>query len=788
MSKYALAFVVLSILLACNTEVERQKNFQLSKSEELPGLASPIQLGYDSTVVILNDYFINPEKIESVQVPDELSIFWDNEKHMLFIQGNIDQGVSSASFSIEGIDYSIPLKQSTQELVEYTFDAKGAVYESVEIMGSFNAWNRNASTLVNDQGIYKTEFILFPGQYQYKLILDGVEVLDPAKSDSIANGIGGYNSVLNVGTAKVHELQITPTTTKENRIFIESFYPIAKPHIFWQNTLLEDEYVVTEEGGFWINLPDVNLKGRTFLRVWIADEFSSSNDLLIPMQDGRPVIEATSLNRSDWEKSVFYFMMIDRFYNGNTSNDEKVEDSSIHEKANYFGGDVAGVTQKLKDGYFEDLGINTIWLSPISQNPTGAWGLWDKGGVYSKFSGYHGYWPTSNVQPDYRFATPAEVKELLDEAHKRDMNVILDYVANHVHEEHQIYQENKDWATNLYLPDGSMNTERWDDQRLTTWFDTFLPTLDLRRPEVVEPLTDSALVWVTDYDFDGFRHDATKHIDELYWRVLMKKLKERVMVPQNKRVYQIGETYGSADLIKSYISSGMLDAQFDFNLYDAAVSTFANGEDFDNLVDVLNASLNSYGTHHLMGNISGNQDRSRFITLADGDLQFNEDHKLAGWTRTFDKPSNMESYKKLALLHAFNFTIPGIPVIYYGDEYGMPGAGDPDNRRQMLFEGLDENEVLERKTVSQFIKMRKQNLALIYGTTDVEILENGVLRIIRQYFGNKVSAYFNNSDQAKTVNSESKGKVKSIGNATYNEIEQHFTINPYEFYFLIKEE
>jgi cyclomaltodextrinase len=163
MSKYALAFVVLSILLACNTEVERQKNFQLSKSEELPGLASPIQLGYDSTVVILNDYFINPEKIESVQVPDELSIFWDNEKHMLFIQGNIDQGVSSASFSIEGIDYSIPLKQSTQELVEYSFDAKGAVYESVEIMGSFNAWNRNASTLVNDQGIYKTEFILFPG-------------------------------------------------------------------------------------------------------------------------------------------------------------------------------------------------------------------------------------------------------------------------------------------------------------------------------------------------------------------------------------------------------------------------------------------------------------------------------------------------------------------------------------------------------------------------------------------------------------------------------------------------
>ena len=787
MFKYILAILVSGVFLACNSNGVKRE-FKLSTSEELPGLASPIQLGYDSTVVMLSDYFLNPEKIESVQVPDELNIFWDDTAHLLFIQGNIEKGMAEATFSIQGIDYSIPIKQSTQELVEYSFDAKGKSYASVEIMGSFNAWNRNANTMEEEYGEYKTSFVLFPGQYQYKLFLDGAEVLDPNNPDSIANGIGGYNSVLNVGSEPVHKLQISPLKIEENRVFIQNFYPVAEPFVFWQNSSLDEEFVAIEEGGFWITVPKEKAEGRTFLRVWVADELSISNDLLIPLQDGKPVVDVANLNRSDWEKSVFYFMMIDRFYNGNPSNDKKVVDPNINEKANYFGGDVAGVTQKLKDGYFEELGINTIWLSPIGQNPKGAWGLWDKGGVYSKFSGYHGYWPTSNVKPDYRFATPAEVKELLDEAHKRDMNVILDYVANHVHEEHQIYQENKDWATNLYLPDGSMNTERWDDQRLTTWFDTFLPTLDLRRPEVVEPLTDSALIWVTDYDFDGFRHDATKHIDELYWRVLMRKLKERVMVPQNKRVYQIGETYGSADLIKSYISSGMLDAQFDFNLYDAAVSTFANGEAFDNLVDVLNASLNTYGTHHLMGNISGNQDRSRFITLADGDLQFSEDHKLAGWTRTFDKPSNKESYKKLALLHAFNFTIPGIPVIYYGDEYGMPGAGDPDNRRQMQFSDLDENELIERETVSQFIKMREQNLALIYGTTDIEILDNGVLLVTREYFGNKVSAYFNNSDQAKIVDAESKGKVKRIGNATYNEIEKHFTIDPYEFYFLIKEE
>lgn len=760
----------------------------MSKYEELPGLASPIQLGYDSTVVILGDYFLHPEKIESVQVPDELNVFWDDEHHLLHMHGNIEKGMATATFTIEGVDYSIPIKKSTQELYEYNFDPGSSEYAAVEIMGSFNAWNRNANAMVSENGTYKTSFILFPGQYQYKLILDGVEVSDPNNPDSIANGIGGYNSVLHIGTEPVRKLQIAPTEVEENRIYVESNYSTFEPFVFWQNSALSQGYIEMVEGGFWITIPKVKTEGRTFLRVWSADEFSISNDLLIPLQEGFPVVESSELNRSDWEKSVFYFMMLDRFNNGNPSNDEKVDDPDINAKANYYGGDVAGVTQKLKDGYFEDLGINTIWLSPISQNPKGAWGLWDKGGVYSKFSGYHGYWPISNVKPDYRFATPEEVKELLDEAHKRDMNVILDYVANHVHEEHQIYQNNKEWATDLYLPDGSMNTERWDDQRLTTWFDTFLPTLDLRRPEVVEPLTDSALVWVTEYDFDGFRHDATKHIDELYWRVLMKKLKQRVMVPQNKRVYQIGETYGSPDLIKSYISSGMLDAQFDFNLYDAAVSTFAKGEAFDNLVDVLNASLATYGTHHLMGNISGNQDRSRFITLADGDLQFDEDQKLAGWTRELNKPAHAEAYKKLALLHAFNFTIPGIPVIYYGDEYGMPGANDPDNRRQMQFDGLDANEITEREIVSQFIKMRAQNLALIYGTTHIEILENGVLLIERDYLGNKVSAYFNNSDEPKTVASENAGKIKVIGNATYNETEKHFTIDPNEFYFLIKEQ
>ena len=124
--------------------------------------------------------------------------------------------------------------------------------------------------------------------------------------------------------------------------------------------------------------------------------------------------------------------------------------------------------------------------------------------------------------------------------------------------------------------------------------------------------------WVENSGIDGFRHDATKHIPEVFWRTLTSKMKvaNRNI---NRRLFQIGETYGSPELIKSYISSGMLDAQFDFNHYDAAVAAIAfdNGS-FKNLAASARESLKAYGTHNLMGNITGNQDRIRFTSLADG--------------------------------------------------------------------------------------------------------------------------------------------------------------------------
>jgi len=227
----------------------------------------------------------------------------------------------------------------------------------------------------------------------------------------------------------------------------------------------------------------------------------------------------------------------------------------------------------------------------------------------------------------------------------------------------------------------------------------------------------------------------------------LKKLKENVSVPQNKRLYQVGETYGNRELINSYVSSGMMDGQFDFGVYDQAVGVFArDDESFKKLAGSLQESLNYYGYHNLMGYISGNQDKPRFISLAGGDLRFDEDAKLAGWTRKIDVGDPI-AYKKLQSLNAFNLTIPGIPTIYYGDEFGMPGANDPDNRRMMRFDNLSEDEQRTIETVKTLIKLRRKNIQLIYGDYELLFLDKYTYAFSRNYFDKIAVVLFNKSSK-----------------------------------------
>ena len=327
-----------------------------------------------------------------------------------------------------------------------------------------------------------------------------------------------------------------------------------------------------------------------------------------------------------------YFTFVDRFANGNKKNDRRINDPRVPPIADYMGGDLAGISQKITDGYFDGLSVNALWISPITQNPESAYQEYIEPRRW--FSGYHGYWPISSSKIDHRFGTEQGLKQLVSNAHNHNTNVLLDFVCNHVHEDHPIYRNDEGRATDLYLEDGSMNIRIWDDERLTTWFDVFLPTLDLENDEVINLQVDSAMYWLKKYNLDGFRHDATKHVPLKFWRTLTRKIRGEIIKKEQRPVYQIGETYGSDELIKSYIQAGLLDAQFDFNLFFTARDIFAFREgSFLYLNQALSKSLSTYGYNHLMGNITGNHDQVRFMGLASGAVSLSEDHKEAGYQR-----------------------------------------------------------------------------------------------------------------------------------------------------------
>ena len=572
-------------------------------------------------------------------------------------------------------------------------------------------------------------------------------------------------SAKDLTTGITYDIPIFPQSNYEVGLVTKSFtdssitigvlndYEHLQFRVLWQDTRAK-EYIsygqYDPEATITIEKAWRESKGRSFIRVYALGDGKNLNDLLIPLENGKVLADAAQLTRHDDQAQVLYSLMIDRFHNGNKKNDWKMNSPEVLDIVDYQGGDIAGITQKIKDGFFNDLGITTIWISPITQNPWDAWGLnkfpngnkYDNTKAYTKFSGYHGYWPIFATEVEKRFTTEEELHEMLAVAHAHGLNVILDYVANHMHINSPTLQAHPDWHTDSILPDGRRNFELWDEARLTTWFDVHIPTLDLERPEVCAPMTDSALVWLEKFDFDGFRHDACKHIPLNYWRELGAKMKQRY---PNRHIWMIGETYGDTKLIGSYVKSGLLNSQFDFNIYHTAIDVFGKpNQSLKSINKTILESLAAYGSHHTMGNISGNHDKCRFISLAGGAVSWNESDKAAGWERhigvTADGDAAREeaAYKAAMLLEVINLTIPGVPCIYQGDEYAEAGGNDPDNRHMMKFNGLSERQQQFRDEVQKLVHMRRNSLPLIYGEYIPVTVTDKLLVFDRTYMGQTV--------------------------------------------------
>ena len=554
-------------------------------------------------------------------------------------------------------------------------------------------------------------------------------------------------SIVVLGGKRDSESYMSSVKAEGKTVTVVATKPVVEAVAMWQNEEISD--VEVEGNTITVTIPGVAMKHqRSVVRLFAASEAGRFNDVLLPLEYGEVVVDATNIRRKDFHSQVLYSLMIDRFNNGTKDNDWKLNSPEVLDKVDYQGGDILGITKKIEDGFFADLGITTIWISPITQNPYDAWG--QNVNPDTKFSGYHGYWPIYSTVVDKRFGSDEELRQMLATAHNNNHNVILDYVANHLHINSPVLQEHPDWTTELILPDGRENIGLWDEQRLTTWFDEHIPTLDLEREEVCEPMTDSALHWVRNFDFDGFRHDACKHIPLNYWRMLTHKMKSEM---PNREMWQIGETYGSVELIGSYVKTGMIDSQFDFNLYHTSRDVIVDeGRSMTDIAKVVEESEAAYGSHHTMGNITGNHDKPRFLSLAGGDMPlWGVDDKAEGWKREVVVGDNEKGYARLQLLKAIISTVPGVPCVYQGDEYGTPGANDPDNRDMMEFNNYNDYQQKELAATKALFKYRRSSMPLMYGDYRTLYVDDDVYVFLRHYMGEWVVVALNVRAEARTT-------------------------------------
>ena len=745
------------LLLACGFTLLMQScgsktDIPVSKEPQMLKLVAPVTVNTtDSTVIELGDYFLYPNKIDSFFTDRSITarITADSSKMIINPAGISIPRLGVLTVWSKGFPYSLLLERSLKINYRFCFDPGNKKYKKVQIAGQMNEWNPTASYMFLRDGKWYYDLHLFPGKYQYKIVCDKKWMSDRTNPDSVSNGSGGYNSLLTLGILNSTNLPVLYTKDAGGKKLSLGLKNKADTVlVLWENHLLDSKFWKQDSSGIQVIIPKTAASfERSFFRAWAINKYGTSNEILVPLKDGKVITEASKLNRGDQEAMILYFMMVDRFRDGNKQNNAPIKDKDIDPKVNYMGGDLDGITKAIDEGYFTRLGINTLWISPITQNPL--YGYVEYPAPHRKFSGYHGYWPITLSTVDTRFGTAEELHKLVNDAHGQGLNIVLDFVSHHAHQEYPVFAAHPDWITNVDLPGKRKNIRLFDEQRLTTWFDIFLPTFDLTKPEVTEMVSDSAAFWIREYNIDGFRHDAAKHVPENYWRTLTKKLNMQVEVPQKRKVYQIGETFGSRELIKSYISPGMLDAQFEFNLYWDAKNAFAqDNTSFRDLNYSLQQSFSYFGEHNLMGNITGNQDMSRFISFASGALNFNEDEHEAGWKRDVEVKDTV-GYRKLASLMAFNMSIPGIPVIYYGDEYGMPGAGDPDNRRMMKFDSLNPHERHLLSVTSRLANLRRTSMPLLYGDFTTIKAGERVFIYMRSYFDKAVIVIFNKDRNSK---------------------------------------
>jgi cyclomaltodextrinase / maltogenic alpha-amylase / neopullulanase len=257
--------VTLVSLSSCTTQPSA--NLKVESGTNLVGLASPIYLEPDGKKVIVEDYFILPELIDSVvYTGGEVSLSDDHS--LLKIMAPVTEVISTLKIYSGDTIYTIPVYKSAKQKTTFNFSDPDKKYSRVQIKGEINQWNPKLGEMNYKDGTWTTSFNLAPGQYQYLFMLDGKETLDPANTDSIDNNIGGYNSLITIKSAGDATPELNTIAYTGNTIDI-GLKNVSSLVVLWQNQQIDPRQITIEGEKASIQLPAAASKvKRSFLRIY----------------------------------------------------------------------------------------------------------------------------------------------------------------------------------------------------------------------------------------------------------------------------------------------------------------------------------------------------------------------------------------------------------------------------------------------------------------------------------------------------------------------------------------
>ena len=604
---------------------------------------------------------------------------------------------------------------------------------ALRVAGEWHGFDLASATQMVDggNGSYRAELMLPPGLHAYKIVYDqNAEthwIFDPEQPrrkyyQDVENS-GVLVRDCNLPWLEVTWSETTPSGFDATLSFIDAFDESGpEPTAFTATRRGPDgeqdvPIEVADNGEVSIALAALP-EGKHTLTVTPATKSGRvGKPILLPFW-----IEAESF---DWHDALIYMVVTDRFANGDPSNDPPAT-PNVDPRAEWMGGDFEGVRQAIANGMLDQLGVRAIWLTPFNTNPTSGYLAADNQHLVS---GYHGYWPIKAREVDARLGGEAALDALVDEAHAHGIRVLMDYVVNHVHEDHEYMQQHPEWFRTGCVC-GTDNCD-WTSHALDCMFKDYMPDIDHRHAGANAQFVDDAMWWLERFDLDGLRIDAVKHVEELATRNLAAAVREH-FEGAGTRYFLMGETamgwndcadpcndenYGT---IAKYVGPYGLDGQFDFVLYHGvSYRTFAYGDS-----GMLHAD---YWTQHGLGKwpagaimtpYIGSHDSSRFTTLADYRGQDgNHQRWVAGnqWYDTAVAPSDAEPYRRTRIAMSWLLMLPGAPLLYYGDEYGQWGGADPNNRSMWRDTGLSSDESATLSHVRKLGQARRDILALRRG-------------------------------------------------------------------------